>query len=100
MLAKQPVWSASTIDRVASVLAEYMPVMPGNPPLPEELSLRQDLALDSLALVLVLMRLGYDFGINVDDQEFNLAGVETVGDLADLVEQLAIAGAKGKKESL
>jgi acyl carrier protein len=87
----------STIDRVASVLAEYVPVMPANRPLPEGLSLRQDLALDSLALVSVLIRLGNDIGIDVDEQEFCLAGLETVGDLADLAEQLAL-GAKKRKE--
>jgi acyl carrier protein len=83
-----------THDRVASVLAEYVPVMPADRPLPEGLSLRQDLALDSLGLVSVLIRLGDDFGIDVDDQEFDLAGLETVGDLADLVEQLALAATK------
>jgi acyl carrier protein len=83
-----------THDRVASVLAEYVPVMPANRPLPEGLSLRRDLALDSLGLVSVLIRLGDDFGIDVDDQEFDLAGLETVGDLADLVEQLALAATK------
>jgi len=86
-----------SIDRVASVLAEYVPGMPANRPLPEGLSLRQDLALDSLALVSVLIRLGDDFGIDVDEQEFDLAGLETVGDLADLVEQLALAATNGKK---
>jgi acyl carrier protein len=80
-----------THDWVASVLAEYVPVMPASRPLPEGLSLRQDLALDSLGLVSVLIRLGDDFGIDVDDQEFDLAGLETVGDLVDLVEQLALA---------
>ena len=83
-----------THDRVASVLAEYVPVMPANRPLPEGLSLRQDLALDSLGLVSVLIRLGDDFGIDVDDQEFDLAGLETVGDLADLVEKLALVATK------
>jgi acyl carrier protein len=80
-----------SIDRVATVLAEYVPVIPANRPLPEGLSLRQDLALDSLGLVSVLIRLGNDFGIDVGDQEFDLASLETVGDLVHLVEQLALA---------
>jgi acyl carrier protein len=50
--------------------------------------------LDSLGLVSVLVRLGDDFGIDVDDQVFDLAGLKTVGDLADLVEQLALAATK------
>ena len=79
----------STIDRVASVLAEYVPAMPATRPLPEGLSLRLDLELDSLALVSVVVRLGDDFGIDVSDQDFDLAEVQTVGDLANLVEQLA-----------
>ena len=83
-----------THDRVASVLAEYVPVMPANRPLPEGLSLRQDLALDSLGLVSVLVRLGDDLGIDVDDKEFDLAGLKTVGDLADLVEKLTLAATK------
>ena len=83
-----------THDRVASVLAEYVPVMPAKRPLPEGLSLRQDLALDSLGLVSVLIRLGDDLGVDVDDKEFDLAGLKTVGDLADLVEKLALAATK------
>ena len=79
------------MDRLANVLAEYVPVMPTNRPLAEELSLRQDLALDSLALVSVLVRLGDDFGTDVADHDFELAGIETVGDLHDLLKQLARA---------
>ncbi|MFI5286863.1 MAG: phosphopantetheine-binding protein [Candidatus Dormibacteria bacterium] len=79
------------MDRLVSVLAEYVPVMPTNRPLADGLSLRQDLALDSLALVSVLVRLGDDFGIDVADQDFDLAGLETVGDLYHLFEQLALA---------
>jgi acyl carrier protein len=90
----------STLDWVATVLAEYAPVMPANRPLPEGFSLRQDLALDSLALVSVLIRLGNDFGVDVDDQEFDLAGLETVGDLADLADQLALAATNRKEGSL
>lgn len=85
----------SSIDRVASVLTEYAPVMPANRPLPGGLSLRQDLALDSLALVSVLIRLGGDFGVEVGDQEFDMARLETVGDLVDLVERLALATTNG-----
>ena len=81
----------STVDRLVSVLAQYAPVMPTERPLAEGLLLRQDLALDSLALVSVLVRLGDDFGIDVADQEFDLAGLETVGDLHDLLKQLALA---------
>ena len=81
----------STVDRLVSVLAQYAPVMPTERPLAEGLSLRQDLALDSLALVSVLVRLGDDFGIDVADQEFDLAGLVTVGDLHDLLKQLALA---------
>lgn len=87
----------SSIDRVASVLAEYVAVMPANRPLPAALSLRQDLALESLALVSVLIRLGNEFGIDIGDQEFDLASLETVGDLADLVEKLALAATNGNK---
>jgi len=79
------------MDRLASVLAEYVPVMPTDRPLAEGLSLRRDLALDSLALVSVLVRLGDDLGIDVADQEFDLADLETVGDLHDLLKQLALA---------
>ena len=87
----------STMDRVASVLAEYVPVMPAIRPLPEKLSLRLDLELDSLALVSVLVRLGDDLGIDVSDQEFDLADLETVGDLANLVEQLALSATNVSK---
>jgi acyl carrier protein len=78
------------MGRLESVLAEYVPVMPTNRPLAEGLSLRQDLALDSLALVSILIRLGDDFGIDIADQEFDFVGLETVGDLHHLLEQLAL----------
>ena len=87
----------SSVDRVASVLAEYAPVMPANRPLPRGLSLRQDLALDSLALVSVLIRLGNDFGVEVEDQEFDFAGLGSVGDLVDLVGRLAVATTNGNQ---
>jgi acyl carrier protein len=77
------------MDRLESVLADYVPVMPTNRPLDEGLSLRQDLAVDSLALVSILIRIGDDFGIDMADQEFDLAGLETVGDLHHLLQQIA-----------
>lgn len=87
----------SSIDRVASVLAEYVAVMPANRPLPAVLSLRQDLALESLALVSILIRLGNEFGIDIGDQEFDLGNLDTVGDLADLVEKLALVATNENK---
>ena len=87
----------SSIDRVASVLAEYVPAMPASRPLPEGLLIRQDLELESLSLVSVVVRLGNDFGIDVDDQEFDLASLETVGDLANLADRLALAAANARK---
>lgn len=85
----------STIDRVSNVLTEYAPAMLANRPIAEGLSLRRDLELDSLALVSVLVRLGDGFGIEMSDQEFDLADIETVGDLATLVEQLALSATNG-----
>jgi acyl carrier protein len=79
------------MSRLESVLAEYVPVMPTNQPFAEGLSLRRDLALDSLALVSILIRLGDDFGIDMADEEFDFASLETVGDLHHLLEQLALA---------
>ena len=84
-------------DRVAGVLAEYVPEMPAARPLPDGLLLRQDLELESLALVSVLIRLGEDFGIDMADQEFDLANLETVGDLVALTDKLALTAATGSK---
>ena len=84
----------STMDRLENVLADYAPVMPTNRPLAGGLSLRQDLGLDSLALVSILVRFGDDFGIDMADQEFDFAGIETVSDLHHLLQQLAPADTK------
>ena len=87
----------SSIDRVAGVLAEYVAEMPADRPLSAGLSLRQDLALESLALISVLVRIGNEFGIDIGDQEFDIASLETVGDLVALMEKLALATSNGNK---
>lgn len=57
-------------------------------PLDPRLTLRDDLALESLALVSLAVRLGDELGRDVTDEATTLARLETVGDLFALARRL------------
>ncbi|MEU0659508.1 acyl carrier protein [Streptomyces lavendulocolor] len=67
---------------------EHLPAGAGSPA--PETRLEQDLRMDSMAIVQVLEDIEESFGITIPDER--LAGVYTVGDLADIVRDAAPTG--------
>jgi acyl carrier protein len=72
---------------VRSVLAEYaQKALPAQ--LSPRLSLRDDLAVESLSLVSLVVRLGDELGVDAADESLELEGLVTVGDLLTLARRL------------
>lgn len=78
-------------DRINGILLEYAQVTPKSLPLDRALSLRNDLAIESLSLVSVVLRLGDDIGVDVVDAGLDLSTLATVGDLLKLGQNLQVA---------
>jgi acyl carrier protein len=72
---------------VERTLAEYAQ-KPLPRPLDARLSLRDDLAIESLSLVSLVVRLGDDLGVDAADEGLELEGLSTVGDLLALAHRL------------
>jgi acyl carrier protein len=74
-------------DWVISLLAEYaQKALPSS--VSPRLSLRDDLAVESLSLVSLVVRLGDELGIDASDAGLELEGLVTVGDLIALAHRL------------
>jgi acyl carrier protein len=73
---------------VESVIAEYAQRPPGGT-LDARLSLRDDLAIESLSLVSLVVRLGDALGIDAaaDDDGLSLGELRTVGDVVSLAQR-------------
>jgi acyl carrier protein len=88
--------SESMEERVTRLLLEHAQNVPEERPLPLGLSIRRDLAVESLSLVSVTITLGDELGVDVIDAGIELGNLETVGDLVGLghglVSRLAPAG--------
>jgi acyl carrier protein len=76
-------------DQVTRVLLEYADRAPTGGALSPTLSLRRDLAIESLALVSVMVRIGEELGVDLAEASLELVGVETVGDVTALARGLA-----------
>jgi acyl carrier protein len=72
---------------LARLLGEYAQ-KPVGLPLDPRLSLRDDLAIESLSLVSLVVRLGDKLGVDAADDSLDLAGLHTVGDLVTLAHHL------------
>jgi acyl carrier protein len=72
---------------VERLLAEYAQT-PIKGPLPPGLSLRDDLAIESLSLVSLVVRLGDELGVDAADESLELQDLATVGDLLALARRL------------
>jgi len=59
-------------------------VVPKARPLERRLSLQNDLAIESLSLVSLALRLGDEFGVSVVDMGLELGAIKTFGDLLDV----------------
>jgi acyl carrier protein len=67
-------------DKIARILTEYA-AEPCRAPLDRTLSLRGDLAIDSLSLVSVMVRLGEELGVlDLEAWGAEISKIETVGD--------------------
>jgi acyl carrier protein len=73
---------------VGRLLGEYAQ-RPVTGALDPALSLRDDLAIESLSLVSLVVRLGDELGVDASDDSLELAGLSTVGDLYGLARRLA-----------
>ena len=67
-------------ERISAVLVEYAQVAP-TLPLKPSLSLRDDLAIESLSLVSVILRLGEELGVDVVDSALDLSSLKNVSDI-------------------
>jgi hypothetical protein len=76
-------------DRITRLLLEHAQNAPPGRPLPRELSIRKDLAVESLSLVAVTLALGDELAVDVVESGLELGTVDTVGDLVDVAQRLA-----------
>lgn len=76
------------IDLVSGILLDYAQVSNRPLPLSPSLSLRDDLAIESLSLVSVVLRLGDEFEVDVVEMGFEMRTLETVGSLIELARTL------------
>jgi hypothetical protein len=81
----------TTEARVERLVLEYAQTVPSVRPLDAKLSLRDDLAIESLSLVSLTLRIGDEIGVDVMEVGVELGMVKTVGDLvrvAHILERL------------
>jgi acyl carrier protein len=71
----------TTEARVERLVREYSQNVPQHGPLNPRLSLRDDLAIESLTLVSLAVELGSELGVDVVDVGLELGDVKTLGDL-------------------
>jgi acyl carrier protein len=84
--------SAETAEaRVERLISEYAESVPTARPLDTGLSLRDDLAIESLSLVSLTLRLADELGVNVEELDIELGDVKTLGDLVRVAQVLARA---------
>ena len=78
--------------KVSRLITEYAqaPVAGGSPAtsLDHNLTLRGDLAIDSLALVSLTIRLGEEFNVDIVESGLEFGQLQTVGDLMAIAEKL------------
>jgi len=76
------VLSSETIEeKITRLLLEYAQNTVPERPLPPALSLRADLAIESLSLVSVALRLGEELSVDIVESGLELGRLDTVGDL-------------------
>lgn len=76
-------------ERVTRLLLEHAQNIPVERPFPLSLSIRKDLAVESLSLVAVTLSLGEELEIDVTEAGIELGGLDTVGDLVLIARELA-----------
>jgi len=79
---------------VERLVLEYAQSVPSERPLRPSLSLRNDLAIESLALVSLALRLGGELGVDIVEQGVELGRLSTLGDLLDAARTLTEQAAR------
>ena len=69
---------------VERLVREYAQGLSPDRPLHAQLDLRNDLAIESLSLVSLTLRLGDELGVDVADMGLELGDVKTLGDLQNI----------------
>jgi acyl carrier protein len=80
-----------TVNRLVLEYAQARPLAPAGALLDPKLTLRGDLAIDSLALVSLTLRLGEELAVDVVESGLEFSQLQTVGDLLAIAERLAPA---------
>jgi acyl carrier protein len=75
--------------QVERLVLEYAQSVPTGRPLSAGLSLRNDLAIESLSLVSLTLRLGEELGVDVVELGLELGNLETIGDLVRIAHELS-----------
>jgi acyl carrier protein len=78
----------TTQAQVERLVREFSDSVPQGRPLHLGLSLRDDLAIESLSLVSLAVRLGTELGVDIADVGLELGGVKTLGDLVQVAETI------------
>ncbi len=68
-------------ERITRLLLEHAQNVPAERPFPLNLSIRKDLAVESLSLVAVTLALGEELNVDIVESGIELGGLDTVGDL-------------------
>jgi acyl carrier protein len=74
---------------VERLICEYAQTVPTTRPLDTGLSLRNDLAIESLSLVSLTLRLADELGVDIDTLDIDLGGVKTLGDLVRVAQEFS-----------
>ena len=73
---------------VERLVLEYAQSLPAARPLEARLSLVTDLAIESLSLVSLALRLGGELGVDIVDAGLELGDLKTYGDLVNIAQAL------------
>jgi hypothetical protein len=76
-------------SRVERLVRMYAPTPPSAGALGSTLALREDLGIESLALVSLVVRLGDELGVDVVESGIEIGTAKTVGDLVRVADALS-----------
>ena len=79
----------TTTARVERLVREFAQGIPVGRPLDGRLHLKNDLAIESLSLVSLTLRLGDELGVDVVEMGLELGDVKTLGDLVQVADTIS-----------
>jgi acyl carrier protein len=79
---------AATDALVVSLVEEVVPWQAARRGIAASSSLAGELGIDSLGLVTLAFRIGEELGLEIDEEDVDLAAIETVGDVQATVRRL------------